>query len=349
MAAFKKFKKEDYYTTSYVAHKTFTASGSQHDSYGIETYLGISGSGDWLPSGSDVRLVGTDYEHYTRLVYHSINHLYYSGYNSIGLPTSSSNEMSGSAYENYLQSSYTTNQRRAQSEFTVISIPQNLFGCYIRPGSVVLEPDVEGSGSNYVYTGSDANGNYVSESFAEEIDTIYGASDPLTDGDYVENEGNYVNESETEFVIAAADQYTSTLIDDGNGNLILSASSPQSIVGNVVYSHGLIVISNPAVGRYYQNYFSGSLTWQSSQPIYTYNYHCEVRESEFNFTQNPSGIENGTTGSVADNITGSYFNPYFTTVGLYNDASELIAVAKMAQPIPVSDNNETTVLVKLDM
>jgi len=349
MAAFKKLRKEDSYTTAYVAHKTFTASGSQHDSYGIETYLGVSGSGEWLPSGSDVRLEGTDYEHHTRLVYNSIHHLYYSGYNNIGLPTSSSNEMSGSAYENYLQSSYTANQRRAQSKFTVISIPQNLFGCYIKPGSVVMEPDIEGSGSNYTFTASDATGNYVSESFLEEIDSAYGATDILTDGDYVEDEGNYVNESEGEFIIAGADQYKTTLIDDSNGNLILSASSPQSIVGNIIYSHGLIVITNPAVGAYYQNYFSGSITWQSSHPIYTYNYHCEIKESDFNFTQHPSAIANGTTGSIADNVTGSYFKPYFTTVGLYNDASELIAVAKMAQPVPVSDNNETTVLVKLDM
>lgn len=349
MAAFKKFKKEDSYTTTYIAHKTFIVTGSQHDEYGVETYYGVSGSGNWLPSGSDVRLEGTDYEHHSRLVYQSIHHLYYSGFNSTGSPISISNEMSGSAYENYLQSSYTEFQRRAQSEFTVISIPQNLYGCYIKPNSVRLEPDVEGSGSNYVYTASDASGNYVTESFTEEIDTIYGSSEALTDGDYIENEGNYVNESEEEFVIAAADQWKNTLIDDGNGNLILSASTPQSIIGNVIYSHGLIIISNPAVGSYYQNYFSGSLTWQSSHPIYTYNYHCEVKENEFNFTQHPSALANGSTGSLADNVTGSFFKPYFTTVGLYNDASELIAVAKMAQPIPVSDNNETTVLVKLDM
>lgn len=349
MAAYKKFKQEDYYTTEYVAHKTFTASGGQHDSYGIETYHGVSGSGDWLPSGSDVNLAGTNYEHHTRLVYNSIHHLYYSGYDNLGSPATSSNEMSGSAYDNYLQSSYTANQRRAQSEFTVISVPQNLYGCYIRPGSIRLSPDLAGSGSNYVFTGSDANGNYVSESFAEEIDTMYGASEQLGDGDYVENEEEYINEGEDEFVIAAADEWKTTIVDDGNGNLILSASSPHRIVGNVVYSHGLLVISNPVVGGYYQNYFSGSLTWQSSHPIYTYNYHCEVKEDEFNFTQHPSAIENGTSGSLIDNVTGSFFKPYFTTVGLYNDASELIAVAKMAQPIPVSDNNETTVLVKLDM
>ena len=108
------------------------------------------------------------------------------------------------------------------------------------------------------------------------------------------------------------------------------------------------MITNPAVGSYYANYFSGSLTWQSSQPIYTYNYHCPVREDEYNFSLNPSAIKS-TSGSIADNLSGSYANPYFTTVGLYNDANELIAVGKMAQPVPVSDNNETTVVVKLDI
>ena len=149
-------------------------------------------------------------------------------------------------------------------------------------------------------------------------------------------------------MIPGFDDYKTTLIDDSNGNLILSASQPQRVVGNVIYSHGLIVITNPQVGAYYANYFSGSITWQSSQPIYTYNYHCPVKESEFNFSSNPSILKDS-SGSLADNATGSYFNPYFTTVGLYNDASELVAVAKMAQPIPVSDNNETTVVVKLDI
>jgi hypothetical protein len=348
MAAYKKLKKEDSYLTTYVAHKSFTVSGSQHDEVGVETYIGISGSGDWFPSGSDQRLIGTDFEHSTRLVYNSVNHLYYSGYNAAGLPTTSSNSLSGSAYENYLQSSYTANQRRAQGEFTVISIPQNLFGTYIRPGSVRLAPPAIASGSNYVFTASDASGNYVSESFQDDIDTLYGGTQVLQDGDYVENEGNYINELESEFVVPGFDDYSTVLVDDKNGNLILSASNPQRIVGNVIYSHGMIIITNPAIGAYYSYYFSGSLSWQASQPIYTYNYHCPIKENEFNFTLNPSAIKS-TSGSVADNVTGSYFNPYFTTVGLYNDANELVAVGKMAQPTPVSDNNETTVVVKLDM
>jgi hypothetical protein len=345
MAAYKKLKKEDSYLTSYVAHKTFSISSSQHTEFGVETYIGISGSGEWLPSTGDSRLSGTDYQHYTRLVYNSINHLYYTGYNDTGMPTSSSNALSGSAYENYLQSSYTANQRRAQGSFTVISIPQNLFGVNIKPGSVRLTPPASVSGSNYV---NETGKEYVSESFAEEIDTLYGGAVELQDDEYVQDEETYINETVEEFVIPGFDDYKTTLVDDKNGNLILSASQPQRVVGNVIYSHGLIVITNPAVGAYFANYFSGSLTWQSSQPIYTYNYHCPIKESEYNFSSNPTWLKD-TSGSLSDNVTGSYFKPYFTTVGLYNDANELVAVGKMAQATPVSDNNETTVVVKLDI
>lgn len=347
MSAYKKFNKQDAFITTYVAHKSFTISGSQHDDYGVETYVGVSGSGAFLPSGSEYLLSGSNYAHFSRLVYNSIHHLYYSGFHN-GLPATSSQELTGSMFENYLQSSYTEYQRRAQSEFTVISIPQNLFGTHIKPGSVRLSPDIEGSGSNYIFTASDASGNFVSESFFEEVETMYGATDVLTDGDYILNEGDYVNETESEFLVGGTDQYDTDLIDDGNGNLILSSSLPQRVVGNIIYPHGLIIISNPIVGEYYQNYFSGSLTWKSSQPIYTYNYHCKVKESEYNFTQNPSALKD-TSGSLADNITGSMFKPYMTTVGLYNDTNELIAVAKLGQPVPKSPDNDTTIVVKLDI
>ena len=141
------------------------------------------------------------------------------------------------------------------------------------------------------------------------------------------------------------------MIDDGNGHLIISSSvnAPYRnvVVGNIIYSHGLIIISTPQVANYYLDYFSGSLSWSSSHPIYTYNYHCNIQESEFNFTQHPSATKS-TSGSLTDNITGSYFQPYFTTVGLYNEANELVAVAKMGQPVPVSEDTEMTIKVKLD-
>ena len=40
--------------------------------------------------------------------------------------------------------------------------------------------------------------------------------------------------------------------------------------------------------------------------------------------------------------------PYVTTVGLYNESNDLLVVAKMSQPIPVSQFTDTTIVVNFD-
>ena len=40
---------------------------------------------------------------------------------------------------------------------------------------------------------------------------------------------------------------------------------------------------------------------------------------------------------------------YITTIGLYNDANELVAVAKMGQPLPKSADTDMSMVVKLDV
>ena len=67
-----------------------------------------------------------------------------------------------------------------------------------------------------------------------------------------------------------------------------------------------------------------------------------------NFTLNPSATS-GSNGILQNNVTGSSFNPYITSVGLYNSSNELLAVAKTNRPIPKSDSIETTFVVKLDI
>jgi hypothetical protein len=47
--------------------------------------------------------------------------------------------------------------------------------------------------------------------------------------------------------------------------------------------------------------------------------------------------------------TASFFQPYITTVGLYNDSNELIAVGKLAQPVPKSKYMDMNFVVKLDI
>lgn len=49
-----------------------------------------------------------------------------------------------------------------------------------------------------------------------------------------------------------------------------------------------------------------------------------------------------------DFATGSYFSPYVTTIGLYNNAYQLVAVGKLANPTPISLNTDTTFVVNFD-
>ena len=73
------------------------------------------------------------------------------------------------------------------------------------------------------------------------------------------------------------------------------------------------------------------------------------RENEFNFSQNPSLISGSSnSGILSDFATGSYFDPYITTVGLYNDANELLAVAKLSKPLKKDFTKEALIRVKLD-
>jgi len=71
------------------------------------------------------------------------------------------------------------------------------------------------------------------------------------------------------------------------------------------------------------------------------------RSSEYNYSENPSFIS-GSTGEVL--YSGFINNPqtYITTVGLYNDTNQLLAVAKLSRPLPKDFTKEALIRVKLD-
>jgi hypothetical protein len=54
------------------------------------------------------------------------------------------------------------------------------------------------------------------------------------------------------------------------------------------------------------------------------------------------------SGSYIDAITGSDFQPYATTIGLYNDRDELLVVGKFSKPIPIPKNTDMTFVVRWD-
>ena len=74
---------------------------------------------------------------------------------------------------------------------------------------------------------------------------------------------------------------------------------------------------------------------------------CRARSQDFNYSSNPSFIS-GSTGAV---LYDSFINDpqvYITTVGLYNNDQELVAVAKLSRPLLKDFTKELLVRVKLD-
>jgi hypothetical protein len=47
-------------------------------------------------------------------------------------------------------------------------------------------------------------------------------------------------------------------------------------------------------------------------------------------------------------VTSSYFKPYITSIGLYDDYGRLLAIGKLSTPIQTPNNTDTTFVVKFD-
>jgi len=260
----------------------------------------------------------------------SLQQLYY--------PTKISGSIISHSFDYYPQTTlYNSESRNSPQGSFLISIPRSLTGTYLNPGVGVnfLVNNVQ----QILYV----SGGYWADEYT---------NDPL--------------------VTSQID--TLGIDDNGEGSLYISGSNPRKYVGDIIYTHGIIIITDPDYSQTMYNLWTSSklrknlsLSWESSQPIFTHNYHCKVRDFEYNYTYNPSAGSSSlgpiydnnselysTSGSINrgdlnNNVTGSVFQPYITTVGLYNDANELIAVGKMAQPVPKSANTEMTIIVKIDI
>ena len=122
---------------------------------------------------------------------------------------------------------------------------------------------------------------------------------------------------------------------DNNQGINLSTNRTVNTSGN-----------NPL--KLYKTLVSGSSFKLNSEETITSDFvFVRARNSEFNYSENPSFIS-GSSGEVIY----PYFidNPqvYPTTVGLYNDSNELLAVAKLSRPLNKDFTKEALVRVKLD-
>ena len=92
---------------------------------------------------------------------------------------------------------------------------------------------------------------------------------------------------------------------------------------------------------------TSSFSLNSNETITSDFVFCRARNAEFNYTENPSFIS-GSTGAVLYDLFINSPTTYITTVGMYNDSNELLAVAKLSKPLKKDFTKEALIRVKLD-
>jgi len=325
MSAFKKLLASDIIVTPYEVSKHFTfigAAAMTASDVGIDRFLGENIQGDFNSQESTTGEVAVEYR---RLIYNSIKELYYSNY----LTTPSGDTPFTSSLIPGLN-----------SEGNVLIGPTGSAGRYENYLQTTLEQSRE------FPSGSNTNIGVIS------IPTkLYG--DTIQPGSF-----RISNASKNIYVE-----------DDREGNIFDSSSS--RIIGQIFYSHGIVVIADDGTegasvygqGMYGVSLYGGSsinymdslivsgsvtCSFSSSYTLFETQYKCTVNTSEFNFSLNPSLISGSTDGTLYNFATESYFNPYVTTVGLYNEAQDLIAVGKLAKPLPTNNTTDLTILINID-
>jgi hypothetical protein len=91
----------------------------------------------------------------------------------------------------------------------------------------------------------------------------------------------------------------------------------------------------------------GSFKLQSEETLSSNYVFIRARNGDFNYSSNPSYIS-GSTGELVNEILINQPITYITTVGLYNDNNDLLAVAKLSRPLQKDFTKELLVRVKLD-
>ena len=136
--------------------------------------------------------------------------------------------------------------------------------------------------------------------------------------------------------------------DSGQGGILHASNTDSTKLLSTSGFHGfdvatgstVDVVANGLRNRIYNIQFNNTVELNSSV------YFCRVNHNEFNYSTNPTYL----SGSKLRVKTQSSDLPvsYITTVGLYNDNNELLATAKLSEPLKKSSDTEFTIRVRLD-
>ncbi len=146
-----------------------------------------------------------------------------------------------------------------------------------------------------------------------------------------------------------------TAIKSLANNHFLSGSAYQtSVAGNVFYKSGQVVISSP-MPKYQKALGQGGndtnaiwgVDYKGTHTIYENEVLVEVPAGHSNVSMNPTALQRANTDRLKKEFTGS-LTPYITTIGLYNNDAQLLAIGKLAQPIAKRSDVDMNFIVRWD-
>lgn len=205
----------------------------------------------------------------------------------------------------------------------------------------VLEMYVDGTLESYVTSSTLINSNGT-----QTVTAKINNDDPLKIGGYSANSGNLNGDLDEIRIFNKGLTTTniSALSDRSEGGTFLQTQ----YVGNIFEKQGIAVISSLDY-RYdslLQTDYSAS--YRSTVTIHEFSTIVRVNMGDLNVSQNKTLLldDEQTVKSFA---TGSVFSPYITTIGLYNDQGQLLAIGKLGQPVKKRNDVDVNFLVRIDL
>jgi hypothetical protein len=234
-------------------------------------------------------------------------------------------------YRNLVYGTETTNfsfdgGTTTAKDIYVINISRARYKESLQPGSLNL---ILASGSNYIRLTDDSNTTNLTR-FIGENRVFY-----IISGS---NGNAYTSSAATSYYgIMLPDM--GVIILDASGSLSNFITTPSQATSSV--NNHLKLYRSIATGS-----ASGSFTLQSSETVSSRYFFTRVKNSDFNYTTNPSIIDDN--GNILYTTLINNPQTFITTVGMYNDSNELLAVAKLSKPLVKDFTKEALIRVKLD-
>ena len=150
-----------------------------------------------------------------------------------------------------------------------------------------------------------------------------------------------------------SDQAISGAIDSVNPNAEAEFSSGKSVISASFIPDLFVsasvddVVDHLAMSRFGNSDLTTAIAYQNKTSINSTLYFCRAAPGQFNYSTNPTYTDSDGKIRVVDDEDDMPFS-YVTTIGLYNSAGELLAVAKTSRPIEKNPETDLTIRVRLD-